>query len=133
MNRIPGKYLSLSAGLCVACFGCSGSDVSFHYHEDNPRPRRAYVRPVVVEHHHHDPVIVERTVVVPSGHVCTPYCDHYYDGARYIVVTKGHVHGPGCGHEIVRGRWVVVGKARAPYSTPQPERKYVAPPHNTRR
>lgn len=132
MMKHIGRICGPCCGMMALVFGCSGSDISFHYHEDNPRPRRTYVQPVVVEHHH-DPVIVERTVVVPSGHVCTPYCDHYYDGARFVVVTRGHVHGPGCGHELVRGRWVVVGKARAPYGAPQPERKYVAPPRNTRR
>jgi hypothetical protein len=121
--------LTLCFALVGAGVACSDGHVSFHYH-DEPKPAPARHTTVVRREPAPPPVIVERTVVVPTGHVCTPYCDHYYTGAKYVVVERGHRHGPGCGHVIVEGRWVVIGKDRAagpPPPAPRPKRVYRVP------
>lgn len=118
LNRLIGAVLGVAVGALV---GCDGSHMSFHYHDDD--------RPVVERRVVRQPVVVERTVVVPSGHICNHHCDHYYDGAVYFRVSKGHVHGPGCGHDLVSGRWVVIGKARSrELPPPRPTVKRSAPP-----
>ena len=56
------------------CAGCRDGAFSFNYYDDPP-PQRVTV------------------VQVEPGHVCTPACAHYYDGARYVVIRGRHRHG----------------------------------------
>jgi hypothetical protein len=78
-----------ATGLAFVGMGCSEGAFSFNYSENEP-PRHVTV------------------VQVEQGHVCTPACAHYYDGARYVVIRGRHHHGPGCGHVFEGSRWVIV-------------------------
>lgn len=62
--------------------------------------------PVVLHYHEERPERVARVTHV--HHVCTPACDHYYDGPDVIVIRGGHRHTPGCGHVYDGNHWVIV-------------------------
>ena len=81
--------LGLVMGLALVGLGCSEGAFSFGYHDDPPPPRHVTV------------------IQVEPGHVCTPACVHYYDGARYVVIRGKHHHGHGCGHVFDGSHWVV--------------------------
>ncbi len=83
------NLVGLAAGLALTGMGCSGGAFSFNYYDDPPPPRQVTV------------------VQVEPGHICTPACVHYYDGARYVVIRGKHHHGRGCGHMFDGSRWVV--------------------------
>ncbi len=83
------NLVGLAAGLALAGMGCAGGAFSFNYYDDPPPPRQVMV------------------VQVEPGHICTPACVHYYDGARFVVIRGKHRHGPGCGHVFDGSRWVV--------------------------
>ena len=82
------RKLLVTCGLAIACVGCQGGAFSFNYYDDPP-PRQVTV------------------VQVEPGHICTPACVHYYDGARYVVSRGRHHHGHGCGHVFDGAHWVV--------------------------
>jgi len=90
------RKLLVTCGLAIACVGCQGGAFSFNYYDDPP-PRQVTV------------------VQVEPGHICTPACVHYYDGARYVVIRGRHHHGHGCGHVFDGTRWMVaVGRTPPP-------------------
>jgi len=98
MESTIAKCLSMVV-FALFCFGCQGG-VAFNYNDESPPP--------------------PRYIVVEQGHVCTPACHHYWDGAHYVVVRRGHVHGPGCGHVLTSGRWIVVAAGPAGHVRPAP-------------
>ena len=89
------NLVGLAVGLALAGMGCSGGAFSFNYYDDPPPRRQVTV------------------VQVEPGHICTPACVHYYDGARYVVIRGRHHHGRGCGH-VFDGRHWMVAVVRTP-------------------
>lgn len=100
-----------STFISLWCCRCNDGGFSFDYHEHRPA----------------------RTAEIHVAHVCTPECNHYYEGAKVIVVQGGHHHGPGCGHVLEGAHWVVVARLeRAPTRAQPPHRVYLPSPPPTK-
>ena len=56
---------------------------------------------VVYDDGYYHPVGIVATI--PVGHVCGPYCGHYWYGGNVYFI-EGHRHYDGCGHVFVGGR-----------------------------